>query len=846
MPQKEAKARIKINKMLEDSGWSFFDDENGRANIQLEHHTKITRDYLENLGDNFEKSKTKNGFLDFLLLDKKGFPLIVLEAKSEDLNPLIGKEQARKYAESQGCFWVILSNGNTHYLWNLKQGNPNQIYKFPTPEWFENKQEKPVNPQNLFNEIVNDDYVVLTQKPDYKQYPQWIYESQRKTFIEENKLRFLRPYQLKAIKAIQQAVGDGKDRFLFEMATGTGKTLTSAAIIKLFLRTVVASRVLFLVDRLELETQANKDLVKYLTPDFKTMIFKENRDGWKSAEIVISTIQSFTKNNKYKRIFRADDFDLVISDEAHRSIVGNSRAVFEYFIGYKLGLTATPKDYLKKVDVDKINQKDPRELERRMLLDTYHTFGCDNGIPTFRYSLLEGVKDGFLINPLVVDARTDITTQLLSDEGYTVITEDDSEESEETFKQSDFEKKFFSENTNRVFCDTFLKNALKDPISGEIGKSIIFCVSQNHAAKVAQILNELAEKYFPNKYQSDFAMQVTSNVTDAQQMTVNFANNNLRGYANFIETYKTSKVRVCVTVGMMTTGYDCPDILNLCLMRPIFSPSEFVQIKGRGTRKHNFSQEITDPEWKSEVGEVNKIKFKLFDFFANCEYFEERFNYDEVLKIPKNRENTGGDNGTLIDPPIRGDGGYENFNPDSISSLEEEQIGLQGMKIDRMYFEHYNQNLKTHKELEEMVALGRIEEAEKYVKEQIFDKPSEYYTIDKLRKSAKVDRRITIWESLLYAFGYIPYFKSKDELLEDEFERFDSTYLPDDQYFLDAKNFFKSYVADGDFREIIESKKFALLSTNPNGNVYRNLPPDLRKLIPEYIKDNISLNQFMA
>lgn len=235
MQQKEAKARIKVNKMLEESGWRFFDDENGRANIKVEHHTKITPVYLENLGDNFEKAKTKNGFLDFLLLDKKGFPLIVLEAKSESLNPLVGKEQARKYAENTGCSWVILSNGNTHYLWNLREGNPKVISHFPTPEWFENKHYKLVNPQNLVKEIVEDDYIVLTQKPDYKNNPQWIYEAQRQSYIDHNKLRFLRPYQLKAIKTLQNAVSEGKERFLFEMATGTGKTLTSAAIIKLFL-----------------------------------------------------------------------------------------------------------------------------------------------------------------------------------------------------------------------------------------------------------------------------------------------------------------------------------------------------------------------------------------------------------------------------------------------------------------------------------------------------------------------------------------------------------------------------------------------------------------------------------
>ena len=148
-----------------------------------------------------------------------------------------------------------------------------------------------------------------------------------------------------------------KDRFLFEMATGTGKTLTSAAIIKLFLRTGNASRVLFLVDRLELEEQARKAFIEYLKNDYQTFIFKESREDWRRAEIVVTTVQSLLFNDKYKQIFSPTDFDLVISDEAHRSIGGNARAVFEYFIGYKLGLTATPKDYLKKVDAAKVKSQ---------------------------------------------------------------------------------------------------------------------------------------------------------------------------------------------------------------------------------------------------------------------------------------------------------------------------------------------------------------------------------------------------------------------------------------------------------------------------------------------------------
>jgi len=576
---KEAAARIKINKLLENAGWRFFADASGPANIQLEPSVALTKQALDALGENLEK--TTKGFIDFLLLNEKGFPFIVLEAKAEDKHPLVGKEQARKYAKSQNCRFVILSNGNLHYFWDLERGNPYLITAFPTPTSVAGYQKTTPDPKRLVDEVVGDDYVVLTQRPGYASEAAWKNEAERALFVTVNALRFLRLYQKKAIYAIQQAIAKGLDRFLLEMATGTGKTLTAAAIIKLFLRTGNARRVLFLVDRLELEDQALKAFKKALANDYKTVIYKENRDDWRHAEIVVTTVQSLLFNNKYQRLFSPTDFDLVISDEAHRSIGGNARAVFDYFVGYKLGLTATPRDYLKKYEKAKSSSKDPREYERRLMLDTYRTFGCDDGQPTFRYSLLDGVKDGFLINPIVVDARSEVTTQLLSDDGFVVEFKDDNgDDQKESFKQREFEKRFFSDATNQLFCKTFLEHALRDPVSGEIGKSIIFAVSQNHAGKLAQILNLMADKMFPGKYQSDFAVQVTSQVDGAQQHTINFTNNNLLGSANFIPTYKTSKARVCVTVGMMTTGYDCPDLLNLGLFRPIFSPTDFIQIKG--------------------------------------------------------------------------------------------------------------------------------------------------------------------------------------------------------------------------------------------------------------------------
>lgn len=845
MAAKEAKARIKINKLLEESGWRFFDDTKGKANIVLEPRVKLTKAKFDALGENFETSN--NGFVDFLLLDEQGYPLVVLEAKAEDKNPLIGKEQARSYAKSQNCRFVILSNGNLHYFWDLEQGNPHIITRFPSPDSIKGYHRFQPNPQRLITELVTKDYIALTQMPGYANEAGWKSETERPAFTAKNRLRFLRDYQKRAVQALQDAVAEGQSRFLFEMATGTGKTLTAAAVIKLFLRTGNAQRVLFLVDRLELEDQANKAFVAYLKNDYTSIIYKERRDEWRKAEIVVTTVQSLLFNDKYKRLFSPTDFDLVVSDEAHRSIGGNARAVFEYFVGYKLGLTATPKDYLKLFDNSKSNTCDPRELERRLLLDTYRTFGCESGEPTFRYSLFDGVREGFLINPLVVDARSDITTQLLSDKGYAVaVVDDDGKEATESFYQKDFEKKFFSEATNRLFCETFMRNALRDPVSGEIGKSILFAVSQNHAAKLTQILNELADAFFSGKYQSDFAVQVTSLIPEAQQYTINFVNNNLLGSANFEENYRTSKARICVTVGMMTTGYDCPDILNLAMMRPIFSPQDFVQIKGRGTRKHDFLEQLFDPVMKQQLGKQEKTRFKLFDFFANCEYFEEKFNYDEVLKLPQPQS---GEKSEL--PPLPPSGAFQYGGADTLAALGEHQIGERGMKIDRMFFNKFEEQAQEDNTLKALVENAQWDQAADYVHRHLFDKPKEFFSLETLRRAAGVDRHLSLRELLEKVFGLIPGFKSKDELLEDEFQKLLLDLSPEElEQHADAiialKNYFKAYATDGHLRYIIENGRLTELNVNANFNMtdFKAVPVAWRSRIPEYVRNYVSLDQF--
>src|SRR5216684_8739653 len=159
--QKEAKARIKINNLLQEAGWRFFDDENGKANIVLENNVKITQKLIDAFGEDYEK--TKNGYIDFLLLDEKGFPLVVLEAKSEEKSPLDGKEQARRYAKAQNVRFIILSNGNLHYFWDLEQGNPVLITEFPTPESLDHFHAFKPNPDSLINEKIEADYVAITQ-----------------------------------------------------------------------------------------------------------------------------------------------------------------------------------------------------------------------------------------------------------------------------------------------------------------------------------------------------------------------------------------------------------------------------------------------------------------------------------------------------------------------------------------------------------------------------------------------------------------------------------------------------------------------------------------------------------
>lgn len=852
---KEASSRIKINKLLEESNWRFFDGNNGPSNIQLEPGVVFS-----DLGDDLENAEThdkRKGAIDFLLLDQDKRPLVVVEAKRESIDPLSAKEQARTYARNIGARFIILSNGNIHYFWDTKFGNPETISRFPTQDSITQFETYTPNPNELADTAVDENYIIASQMPEYASDPSFQDETKRTQFLRDHNLKQMRPYQVKAIEALQSSAREGKTRFLFEMATGTGKTLTSAGIIKLFLKSGNARRVLFLVDRLELEDQSYKAFRDYLGRDYQVVTYKDSKESVHAAQIVVSTIQTFLSGDRYRKEFSPTDFELVISDEAHRSIGGNSRAVFEYFVGYKLGLTATPKDYLRGFGNEGVDTQ--REFERRQLLDTYKTFGCDPGQPTFRYDLVAGVGDGYLVNPTLVDARTAITTKLLSDQGLAVhkVT-NEGETMDEVFTNRHYEKAFFNDETNVAMCKAFLDHGILDPIGKSrginlFGKSIVFCVSQKHAAKITNILNRLAIEKWPQEYgQSDFAIQITSQVANAQQMTINFANNRLSGRVMHPEGYDSSKTRVAVTVGMMTTGYDCQDLLNIALMRPIFSPADFVQIKGRGTRKFIF-------KYESEDGDINipKAGFKFFDFFATCEYFEQKYPYQEKLRLPQVQKMTSGKDIDVVESEAEfvDENGNRIFkgpvnleSPDELVSKSETAVGEEGMRIDREGFKRaVEEDVLGNQILKNLWKNGDIDGAEQYTRKNIFEKPKYFLTLEKIRRAFSLDRRVTTREFLEVAFGQKESFETRDELLESEWNKFLETHDVDQEHYIVVRTFFKAFITDEIVRDIIESRETARFNTESSFHFeeYEQLN-GYKAVIPQYVKDYVPLNTFLS
>ncbi len=676
----EAFSRVLIDKALEESGWDLLDPQ--QICFELNSET---------------------GRADYLMRGLRG-PLCVLEAKREDVDPYDAKEQGHGYATNLKAPFVILSNGREHWFWNYtrKDQDAYRIERLPSREDLERLRLKNLQPPRpLMSEIITPAYL--------------------KKFIPDF---IVRRYQIAAMDIIARLFDEKHLRkFLLEMATGTGKTLLCAALIRRFLATRNAERVLFIVDRIELAKQTLEDFAVVLA-EYKPVLYKtaRRRPGeLLGSSVVVATLQSLMVDRRYREEFTPFHFDLVINDEAHRSIYGDAREVVQFFQATRIGLTATPRAYLKNVNVEQLQRDNPKALELRLLRDTYNYFGCRPGFPTYRYDIIDAVKDPegpFLCLPKIIDLRSDITTRALDESGWAVVVN----EQEENFKIKDLEKKIFTPARNRVMCEAFLKEAQPDP-TGKIGKSIVFAVNQQHATELTKIFNAL---------QPGIAVTITSRIDDASSIAKEFRDG------------KRSE-RIAVSVDMLSTGYNCKDLLNIGLMRPIFSPTEYIQIKGRGTRLFTFK--IGNTEYK-------KQNFFMLDFCAVAEYFEEEYDYTIPLKVPRPKA----EKNPPVYPPhtSQGESVHEpdSTTPpqpapqpprviptwegvDTLVSREITIVGPDGQRVDVMTFRGgYERDIREFvantPDLQAAVEAEDDDAVETIVNEQFYHRPTMYYSPDKL------------------------------------------------------------------------------------------------------------------
>jgi len=707
----EAFSRILIDKALEASGWDL---------------TKEVR---------FEMV-TATGRADYVLMGKYG-PLCVIEAKAEQVDPYDAKEQARGYAENMNAPFIILSNGKEHWFWNYtrKDQDAYRIERMPSTEDLERLRLKNLQPPRpLMSEVITPKYL-QPFKHDVT----------------------VRGYQIKALDTISKKYDNEKrKKFLLEMATGTGKTLLCATLIRRFLATRNAERVLFIVDRIELARQTLEEFNIFLA-EYKPVLYRtaRRRPGeLMGSSVVVATLQSLMVDRRYREEFTPFHFDLVVNDEAHRSIYGDAREVVQFFQATRVGLTATPKAYLKNVDVEQLRQENPKALEARILRDTYQYFGCEPGFPTYRYDIIDAVKDPegpFLCLPKIFNLRSGITTQALDESGWCVTID----EQEESYKIQDLERKIFTPARNQVMCEAFLKEAQRDP-SGTIGKSLIFAVNQDHATTLTKIFNAM---------QPGIAMTITSRIPESSNLAKEFRDG------------KRAE-RIAVSVDMLSTGYNCRDLLNIALMRPIFSPTEYIQIKGRGTRLFTFKVGNTTYEKKN---------FFMLDFCAVAEYFEEKYDYSIPLAIPREprtkspkpppggggETTTGG--GIISEPSLPPFGSREIpvwEGKDELVMREVVKVGPDGEKVDLMTFRgSYEKDLKDFVKktpvLKEAIEAEDDDTIETIMNERFYHKPKMFYSPDKLIISYGVPATTSAF--VYNAVGHRP-LPTRDAIISDTVE----------------------------------------------------------------------------
>ena len=532
--------KIYIDFMLQDAGWV------------------EGKDWLNEFELYGMPNKSEEGYADYVLFGDDGKPLAVLEAKRTCVDVAKGRQQAKLYADLLEQKYgrrpiIFLSNGFDTRIWNDKYYPERKVASI----YSKRDLEKLFNLHTMRTSLKN----VMVDKAIAGRY-----------------------YQEGAIKAVCEAF-DKKNRrkALLVMATGSGKTRTVIALCKVLLDHGWVKNILFLADRNSLVTQAKRAFVNML-PDLSVTNLCEDKENFDSR-CVFSTYQTMmncidtVKDENDKKLFTVGHFDLVIVDEAHRSIYNKYKDIFDYFDAPLVGLTATPKD-----EIDK---------------NTYEIFELENGVPTYGYELGQAVTDGFLVDFMSVESKLKFIEQGIV---YNDLSEEDKQAYEDTFEDENGElpesiassainEWVFNEDTIRQVLHILMQDGLRIDYGEKLGKTIIFAKNHEHAEKIHEIFG----KEYPNL--PGYTKVIDNYMTYAQSAIDEFSD-------------PKKLPQIAISVDMLDTGIDVPEVLNLVFFKKVMSKAKFWQMIGRGTRRCDGLMDGKD-----------KDKFYIFDFCGNFEFF---------------------------------------------------------------------------------------------------------------------------------------------------------------------------------------------------------------------------------
>lgn len=530
--------KLYIDAMLEDAGWV------------------EGRDWINEVELPGMPNKREVGYADYVLYDDAHKPLAVIEAKRTCVDVSKGRQQAELYAD------ILEKKYKRRPVIFLTNGFETRILDGQYPErkcaclYSKRDLTKMFNLRTMRTSLKN----VMVKKDIAGRY-----------------------YQEGAIKAVCDAF-DQKNRrkALLVMATGSGKTRTVIALCDVLLNHGWVKNILFLADRTSLVTQAKRSFVNLL-PNLSCTNLCEEKDNY-TAHCVFSTYQTMMNcidsvKDEQGKLFTCGHFDLVICDEAHRSIYNKYRDIFNYFDAPLVGLTATPKD-----EIDK---------------NTYEVFELENGVPTYGYELAQAVRDGYLVDFLSVETRLKFIEQGIF---YDDLSEEEREAYENTFEDENGELPekicssalndwVFNEDTIRQVLNTLMTEGLKIDYGAKIGKTIIFAKNHNHGEKIYEVFN----REYPHL--NGYAKVIDNRLNYAQSAIDEFSD-------------PDKLPQIAISVDMLDTGIDVPECLNLVFFKKVMSKAKFWQMIGRGTR---LCAGLMDGE--------DKDKFYIFDFCGNFEFF---------------------------------------------------------------------------------------------------------------------------------------------------------------------------------------------------------------------------------